>query len=73
MTLVFAFVQVVLGLWVLRIARSPPPRSLRNRIFLVLIGALGLVSWAGILIGPLIAFLAAAVPEWQVPPAVPHK
>ncbi len=47
-TLVFALVPVVLGLWALRIARSPAPRSLRNRVFLVMVGALGLVFWAGL-------------------------
>ena len=72
-TLVFSLIPIVLGLWMLRMARSPALRSLRNRVFLVLIGALGLVFWAGLVIGPLIAFVAAAVPEWQVPPAAHQK
>jgi hypothetical protein len=72
-TLVFAIMPVVLGLWMLRIARSPALCSLRSRVFLALIGALGLVFWAGLIIGPLIAFAAAAVPGWQVPPASPQE
>ena len=62
LTLFFALIPIVLGLWALRIARSPTPRSLRDRIFLMLIGVLGLVFWAGLVVGPVIAFSAAVLP-----------
>jgi hypothetical protein len=62
LTLFFALIPIVLGLWALRIARSPAPRSLQDRIFLVLIGVLGLVFWAGLVVGPVIAFIAAVSP-----------
>ena len=37
--------------------------KIRNRIFLVLIAILGLVFWEGLVIGPIMAIAAAALPE----------
>jgi hypothetical protein len=36
---------------------------MQNRGFLVLIGMLGLVFWAGLIIGPVLAIGAAFLPE----------
>jgi hypothetical protein len=62
-TLILAFIPIILGIWILRITRSPFPLSKKNRFLLGIIGFLGLLFWAGIIIGPLIAFIAALVPE----------
>ena len=62
-TLILAFIPVLLGIGALRIARSPSPRSKKDRFSLGIISILGLLFWAGIIIGPVIAFIAALVPE----------
>ena len=68
LTLVFALIPVLLGMWALRIARLPSRHSMKDRLFLGMIGVLGLVSWAGLIIGPVMAFFAAVLPErLQVP------
>jgi hypothetical protein len=61
-TIFFAAVPVVLGIFTLRLARGPGPHSIRDRIALLLIGVIGLVFWAGLLIGPACALIAALVP-----------
>jgi len=62
-TLIFALIPIMLGIWALRSARSPSPHSLKDRVSLGIIGLLGLLFWAGIIIGPVIACIAALVPE----------
>jgi hypothetical protein len=62
-TLIFALIPIMLGIWALRVARSPSPRSLKNRLSLGIIGLLGLLFWAGLIIGPVIAIIVALVPE----------
>jgi hypothetical protein len=47
----------------LRIARSSSPLSRKDRFSLGIIGLLGLLFWAGLIIGPVIAIIAALVPE----------
>ncbi len=61
-TLILAFIPIMLGIWILRIARSPFPLSKKDRFSLGIIGLLGLLFWAGLIIGPVIAFIAALVP-----------
>lgn len=62
-TLIFALIPILLGVWALRIARSTSPQSKKDRLSLGIIGLLGLLFWAGLIIGPVIAFIAALVPE----------
>jgi hypothetical protein len=62
-TLILAFIPILLGIWALCIARSPSQRSKMDRFSLGFISILGLLFWAGIIIGPVIAFSAALVPE----------
>jgi len=61
-TLILAFIPIMLGIWILRIARSPFPLSKKDRFSLGIIGLLGLLFWAGLIIGPVIAIIAALVP-----------
>ena len=68
LTLIFAMIPTLLGIWALRVARLTSPHSQKDRLFLGIIGLLGLVFWAGLIIGPVIAFLAAVLPErLQIP------
>jgi hypothetical protein len=62
-TLIFALIPLLLGIWALRIARSTSPQSKKDRLSLLIIGLLGLLFWAGFIIGPVITFIAALVPE----------
>jgi hypothetical protein len=62
-TLILAFIPLILGVWILRISRSPFPLLKKDRFFLGIIGLLGLLFWAGLIIGPVIACIAALVPE----------
>ena len=62
-TLILAFIPILLGIWALSIGRSPSPRSKKDRFSLGIIGILGLLFWAGLIIGPVVAFIAALVPE----------
>jgi hypothetical protein len=62
-TLILAFIPIMLGIWILRISRSTFPLSKKDRFSLGIIGLLGLLFWAGLIIGPVIAFIAALVPE----------
>jgi len=62
-TLILAFIPILLGIWALHIARSTFPLSKKDRFSLGIIGLLGLLFWAGLIIGPAIALIAALVPE----------
>ncbi len=61
-TLLFAAIPILLGFLALWIGRVKPLVSPRDRISLVIIGGLGLVAWAGLIIGPVLALIAAFLP-----------
>jgi hypothetical protein len=62
-TLILAFIPIILGIWILHIARSTFLLSKKDRLSLGIVGLLGLLFWAGLIIGPAIALIAALVPE----------
>jgi hypothetical protein len=65
-TAIFVVLPLVLGTAALRIAhreRSPRGTSGGTRIALLAIGALGLLLWGGWIIGPVIAIVAAVLPD----------
>jgi hypothetical protein len=62
-TLIFALIPILLGIWALHIARSTSLQSRKDRLSLLIIGLLGLLFWAGLIIGPAIAIIGALVPE----------
>ncbi|MCM2465887.1 hypothetical protein [Methanoculleus oceani] len=61
LTLLFAFISVLLGVWALLVAFRKPVGA-GERIAMAVLGVLGLVTWAGLVIGPLLAFVAAILP-----------
>ncbi|MCX6682407.1 MAG: hypothetical protein NTY71_05425 [Methanoregula sp.] len=64
LTLIFISIPVVLGIVALRTGfGSGQPVLAKERVVLAVIGLLGLLFWAGLIIGPVIAFVAAVVPE----------
>jgi hypothetical protein len=62
-TLAFALIPVLLSIAALRLARLPEPWPLKIRIAFIVLGALGILFWAGFLIGPVFALIAAVVPD----------
>jgi hypothetical protein len=72
LTLAFAIIPLALGIWALRLGRAATIRTIPGRGSLVLIGILGLVFWAGLIIGPLLAIGAAVLPD-RVPFYNPFK
>lgn len=43
--------------------RSPDPTPRRFRVLMALIGIAGIAAWAGLIVGPVLAFAAALVPD----------
>jgi hypothetical protein len=63
-TLIFAAIPIALGVWALRAGFSAErPLTVSRRASMAVIGMFGLLFWAGFIIGPVIAFIAAVVPE----------
>ena len=64
LTLIFISIPVVLGIVAMRTGYGSGQSVLaKERVLLAVIGVLGLVFWGGLIIGPVIAFVAAIVPE----------
>lgn len=68
LTMIFAAIPILLGAAALRMAHRFPRQpssgaNLRRRMFLLAIGLLGLLTWSGWLLGPVLAILAAALPQ----------
>lgn len=62
-TLVFAIIPLIIGALTLRLAlRQSQSRSIRKRVYFVILGVAALFSWAGLIIGPILAFAAALMP-----------
>ncbi len=65
-SIMFAAIPLILGLMVIRIDlrdRRSQPLTYRTRLALIAIGALGLLFWAGWIIGPILAMTAAFIPS----------
>ncbi len=60
-TLVFALIPILLGVLALRVALRESVGT-GERIVMVVLGILALVTWAGLVIGPLLAFIASIMP-----------
>jgi hypothetical protein len=63
-TLVFAIIPLILGLLTLRLAlRTSPSKSIRKRVYFVVLGVAALFIWAGYIIGPILAIVVALMPN----------
>jgi len=71
LTGLFVAIPILLGIGGLWIGRGTTPPRLRSRILLVVIGGLGLLFWAGYLIGPLLMLGAAFMPVEPSPRRTP--
>jgi len=62
-TLIFAFVPLVLGLAALRLSiKNSQKATLRKRIYFVILGVAALFIWAGLIVGPILAIITAVMP-----------
>ncbi len=62
-TLIFALIPIILGyviLWIL--FKNTDKISLTKRVLLIICGVLGLVFWAGFIIGPVLIIITAVLP-----------
>lgn len=63
-TLIFAALPIVLGLSTLRLVlRHSGHWTLRSRAYLMVLGGGALAAWAGFVIGPILAIVAAVLPS----------
>ncbi len=60
-TAMFAAIPLALGAWALRMAYSGQ-RGIGARLCMVLVGALGLLFWGGLIVGPALAFVYSVLP-----------
>ena len=63
LTALFATIPVILGLVLIRIAvKTGPSPSYADRVKMAVLGILGLIFWAGLIAGPVLAMAASLVP-----------
>ena len=63
LTLLFAAIPIILGVILVRIAvQAGPSPSYRERGIMAVLGILGLLFWAGLILGPVLAIAAALLP-----------
>ncbi|MDD4253209.1 MAG: hypothetical protein PHT74_08720, partial [Methanoculleus horonobensis] len=67
LTLAFAVIPVLLGIWALLVAFRRQIGT-GERLAMAALGAIGLVTWAGLVLGPVLAFVAAVLPARRRPP-----
>jgi hypothetical protein len=62
-TLIFALVPLALGLFALRLSiKNSQKATIRKRIYFVILGVAALLIWAGLIVGPILAIIAAVMP-----------
>jgi hypothetical protein len=63
-TLAFAAIAFGAGAAAVRLSlHSGEPAGMRSRITMVAIGVVGLAAWAGVIVGPVLAFVTAIMPR----------
>jgi hypothetical protein len=63
-TIVFAAIPLIIGFVTLRIAlKNSSKATVRKRIYFIILGVAALFIWAGLLIGPILAIVAALIPS----------
>jgi hypothetical protein len=66
LTLLFALIPIVLGVLIsLKTVRYKSGWSTKDRAIIIILGALGLVFWAGLIAGPILAIILALSPPWR--------
>ncbi len=63
LTAIFIVIPILLALAIFRLAIYRKQITVRVRIFMAILGVLGLFAWAGLLIGPVLALVGSLVPS----------
>lgn len=65
-TLILAFLQIILGIVAIRIITENREKiDMRKRAYIAMLGILALFVWAGFLVGPVLAVLASVMPAQE--------
>jgi hypothetical protein len=63
-TLIFAGIPIILGYFILQFAiKGETKLTISKRIKLLIFGALGLVFWAGLIVGPIVVIITSFLPD----------
>lgn len=63
-TLIFALIPTILGVMTLRLSLRKEERvSVRKRVYLLVLGVVALFTWAGLIIGPVLAIASSLIPS----------
>jgi hypothetical protein len=62
LTLLFIVTPLLIGWIAIRMALSRSPWEKRRRVMLLIIGILGLLSWGGLIVGPIFAMVGSVLP-----------
>ena len=65
LTMVFAVLPILLGIGILKLGATDRMTK-KTRSLIALFGLSGLIVWAGVLIGPVLAFLASILPTFRM-------
>ncbi|MDH5597071.1 MAG: hypothetical protein OEY44_03125 [Candidatus Peregrinibacteria bacterium] len=65
LTAIFILIPILLALATFRLTINREHITARVRIFMAILGVLGLFAWAGLLIGPALALIASLMPSKQ--------
>ncbi len=65
LTIVFAVLPILLGIGILKLA-ARDNMTAKTRSLVALFGLSGLIVWAGVLIGPVLALLASIIPTFRM-------
>jgi len=64
LTVIFIFIPLILGLLTLRVAlKNSRKVTAKKRVYLVFLGVAALFAWAGLIVGPVLAVVAAFMPN----------
>jgi hypothetical protein len=67
LTLVLSVLPVILGILVLKkLIIKDDPWTRKDSLFFILMGILGLILWAGLLVGPSIVIILSLLPNYGV-------
>lgn len=66
-TLIFALIPILLGIAALRISLKTQQVTFRTRVYIAIIGIAALFTWAGLIIGPILAIIGSLLPPYSTP------
>ncbi|KYC45706.1 MAG: hypothetical protein APG12_01059 [Candidatus Methanofastidiosum methylothiophilum] len=65
-TAVFASIPIVLGITIFGYTSKVGPRTVQTKLSLLLLSGLGLIFWAGMILGPAVVIISAMLPSKKI-------